>query len=215
MSRAQCIGLSKKKNPWTKEDDEILTQGVAAGLEKKEIAQRLLPARTAYSLYTRAQFLKITVEPRKRWTTEEDDILAQGIAGGLSYEEIIQRLPPGRTRHSVAYRIQVLNLVPGPQKRWTTKESDIVAQGVAGGLSYEEFAQRLLPGRSTRSVGKRAHILKLTFKDSKRWTTEEDEILAQGVRGGLKYAEIAKRLPGRTVNACYARVPHISRKARA
>ena len=45
----------------------------------------------------------------------------------------------------------------------------------------------------------------------KRWTNEEDDVIENGIREGLRYREIAAKLPDRTENAVSNRA-HIMRE---
>lgn len=133
------------------------------------------------------------------WTEEEDEILAQGIAEGLRYPEIAQKLPG---RSADACRVRTYRIHPSAIKRrneWTPEEVEILAQGREEGLPYAAIAQKL-PLRTERTCQSYASMYRLV--PSPKWTKEEVNILAQGVKEGLKYSAIAQKLPGRSIYAC-------------
>lgn len=217
------ITRQQRGSPWTKDEDEILTQGRAERLRFEEISPKL-PGRSVTACSRHLYHLnhvrrsspvhdhaRVNERNNLRWSTEEHEILAQGLAKGLTYAKIAQKLP-GRSVGTCMTRAFDHNLVSTKAAPWTTEEEGILAQGLLKGLRHTEIAQKL-PGRTAAACRIRASLRNLSCKpglqkwtrNKNPWTTEEDGILAQGLMKGLRHADIAQKLPGRTVRACSIR----------
>jgi hypothetical protein len=137
------------------------------------------------------------------WTSDEDEVLRVGFEAGQSWREIADFLP-GRTLYAAKARGNHLNLKRRQAgTRWTDAEKATLRAGVEARESWVRIAERL-PGRSgggTRNGAKRLGIERSKKQVSKAWTEAEEETILAGVAAGKTSSEIAKDLPGRTLDA--------------
>ena len=127
---------------------------------------------------------------KQAWTREEDMIILGGVSTfGNKWSKIVAQLPVHRTDDAVRNRWQRL-LRKQEKPRFQARRTDgdgppaVEEAGVDdGGGGGGEDASGLRHGDM--------------------WTAEEDEMIDRGVRlEGLRWREIAARLPGRTESGC-------------
>lgn len=131
---------------------------------------------------------------RKRYTPEEDKRIRFLFGQGRTDEEIAAALGrgvPGLKHH----RARVLKLLrEGPQTReWSDEEIEIVKAQIALGKRPGKIAL-LLPGRTASQVGCFAKLRLNHGSFIKRWTPEEDVILAREFYAYRPRNEIADML---------------------
>ncbi|GAB7341932.1 hypothetical protein MBLNU457_g0238t1 [Dothideomycetes sp. NU457] len=162
------------------------------------------------------------------FTAEEDALLADLRRKGMSWKEIAPRL--GRTKSSIRARgyrnPELIATTTTPDERvqttWTRSEDAHLYELICQGKDWEEIAHSF-PGRSAQVCRRRhqSYLTRAAFgaaKPPKRkrkvmsggpqmdWLPEEDDALVKLREDGLEFSEIARILPGRSANACSARL---------
>lgn len=95
--------------------------------------------------------------------------------------------------------------------QWTEWEDELVITNRVAGKTYGEIS-RLLPSRTANAVAARwnNHLQKRRLEDTftaseNRWSQQEDQLLVSLHIAGEKFAEIAQKIPNRSVSSCRTR----------
>lgn len=104
----------KKFRPWTKEEDQILRDQVAAGRTAEQIADSL-PGRTKEGVRHRRVSLGIKGRPKAHnaliWENGDDDLLRQGAAEKWPMHKYLEMMPT-RSKNAIYFRGRHLGLPP-------------------------------------------------------------------------------------------------------
>lgn len=137
-----------------------------------------------------------------KWSLEDDALLTKLVAESEDWSHITSHFPGRSNKQVLAHWRKVADpeIVRGS---WTCHEDQTIIQWVAanGATKWASLADNL-PGRIAKQCRERwCNHLDPNIK-KEPWSPEEDQIIIDSIQQiGTKWAEIAKRLPGRTDNS--------------
>lgn len=133
----------------------------------------------------------------RRWSTDEDRLLARLYAQGVAVEEIASRF--GRSADAVVSRRRALGIMRRRAVRgWSRREDDLLRAATAARLPATVIAPRL--GRPVEQVRNRRRILGLARAGYAPYAAEEDRAIREAWSASVDLVALATRL-GRSPDA--------------
>lgn len=200
MRDAKPKQIKDKTKPWTKEEDEIITNNYKTHT-CKEIA-KLLSGRSECAIRNRARRIKetkVAPEQRQPWTKKELDILKTSYPTMPNTE--VQKLLPNKTKVAIKSKASKLNIQKNYYcygDRWSKDEIEILQkyypkQGTVG-------CQKKLPRRSRGAIESKAQALKIKCEiKSGVWTKDELKKLKELVWVTSSNNQIHNYIPSKNV----------------
>lgn len=184
----------------------------------------LLSAHWAASLQTDRSYSNTTTTEkstlRRRWTSQEEQALVELRKSGVTFSQIKFHLP-GRTTYAVISRFNSLARGNGPLAEQARELMKTKAKIVpvsredvrkamrlsAKGLSSEEISAKIGKGHGSRGIRRllRDPDHHLNPRRRQRFTPEQDLLLTQLAQDGLRWSEIRKKFPSKSLTALQTR----------
>jgi hypothetical protein len=146
--------------------------------------------------------------PRRNWKAEEDAKLMEGVQKNGDDWVAVAAMVPGRTDQQCRQRwFQTLDPTNGNKGKWTPAEDENLMEAVkTRGNNWVKVAL-MVPGRTDQQCRQRwFQTLDPTNGNKGKWSTEEDEKLAEAVqKHGEDCVAAAAMVPGRTNIQCRVR----------
>ena len=198
---------------WTPEEYDQLMTLKKEGKSWREIAEAM-PGHSQRSLERRYRSLTRTTRRTpaptkmglKDFTTEEDELLLELGKTDMAWKERAKRFD-GRSIASLKSRY--LRLLPPDQpqsRKWTRQEEERLIEAVKSDMTLAEIAEQI--GRTYEVVRKRVRKLQKSNRidpelkrKGRRYTAAEIKRLYEMVERGMRWDDIAKEFPGRTVES--------------
>lgn len=177
-SRITVLGLRRNSmRPWLPEEDAELVDRYGDE-PAADIARDL--GRSVFSVYVRAQLLKLTQPAQPAYTPWEDAQIRAGYAASVPVRQIGALI--GRSMLSVCCRASLLGVRhPHQPPNWTDVEMARALELAEEGHRYLAIIEMLVaegyPRRSKSGFGQRIRILGYGRGWGRDWTPDEDELL--------------------------------------
>ena len=123
---------------WTKDEDEIIIEGVKVGKTATEIA-RELPGRSKAAVQERSRKLSVSRYKRKPWTRVEEERLLNLTSDGLRQEALAPYLP-GRTGHAARQHYKHLFTYSREALDWTETDYQLLLRAIVQGRTVAEIS---------------------------------------------------------------------------
>jgi hypothetical protein len=203
--KAVQLGLRRNSNrPWSEMEDAEVVRRYGAEAPAT-IAQDLGRAVTA--VYARARLLGVSEPNPPPYTAWEDAQIVAGYAAAVPVSQIAALI--GRPLSGMRARASRLGLRHRHQPAdWSDEEATRALELAESGLAYRTLTARLasegFPRREHLAVGQRLRILGYGRGWGRRWTADEDELIARAYAAGDSLTPLQSRL-GRSLYSLHWR----------
>ena len=207
--------LTKRAEPWTAEEEKLLLKLRGQRMSWAEI-NKFFPERSWAALATKYYHLvqdpSIKKIPRtvKLWTYEENELLLELVETNISWREIAKYFPSRSLKAIKGHLYFLKSDSSAPQSitsQFTAEEDELLIQLGKAGIPWKErakfFENRTISGLKTRY----SRIDPASKTPSyRKYTSEEDDLIREGLKLGKTVKEISNLLEERGVSSVQRRI---------